>query len=415
MAPEYHNHILMDGHSEPVACIYSATHPRMPKPPNELLQADPLKYLKTFLVLLRPSRLREPEQDYSPIESDLISTEDRKQAIAWVSRKLINIMNDNAELERQVKNQGPRRTKVLGSEVYQSVTLRKMREEEWHGSDFLFCLTEAMKRLPKEEIKNTRFMLRLGRSPLNGVAARCAADTTSELGLSLREWINARCVNGNGSRMNLLCKPIDDAEMRNHALALNSAPLPPTRSASASARVPIPQPPYQAQQKQKQKQKLQPQPQPKSKQQVLLPPPPPPSKNKGKGKKRRFLNSDDGDSGDHASDSDYAQPARKKTATAASTPKSRVKANAKAVSMKQQKQQKQRIGPASPVAARHGGSPATPAGKQIRVKEEVWSSYVVSLLRAYLEPVVILLHSPTDFPSVLPFALPILGLLGRSG
>ncbi|KAK8166154.1 hypothetical protein BC567DRAFT_265708 [Phyllosticta citribraziliensis] len=378
-ALEYQNHVLMDGHPEPVFCTFSLTHPRMPQPPDALLQADPLKYLKTFLVLLRPSRMRESEHDYSPINSDLISTDDRKQTIAWISPKLISIMNDNAELERQVKNQGPRRTKVLSSDVYQPITLHKMRAEKWSGSDFAFCLTEAMKRLPKEEIKNTRFMVRLGRNPLNGVAARCAADTTSHLGLSMRAWINARCLNGNGSRMNLLCKPIDDPDIRNHALALEAAPQP---SRSSSARASTPQQLPQAQ----------PQPQPKSKPQ---PQPQPKPKSKPRGKKRRSLasnlDSDVDDDSDHASDSDYAQPPRKKTATATATatpPKPNPKSNPKSNPVKAQ-QQKPRAGPRAPgspaAAVARPTCPSTPAGKQIQVKEEMWSSCVFTppiLLRA---------------------------------
>ncbi|KAK8176990.1 hypothetical protein IWX90DRAFT_4809 [Phyllosticta citrichinensis] len=379
-APEYQNHVLMDGHPEPVFCTFSLTHPRMPQPPDALLQADPLKYLKTFLVLLRPSRMRESEHDYSPINSDLISTDDRKQAIAWISPKLISIMNANAELERQVKNQGPRRTKVLSSDVYQPITQHKMCAEQWSGSDFAFCLTEAMKRLPKEEIKNTRFMVRLGRNPLNGVAARCAADTTSQLGLSMRAWINARCLNGNGSRMNLLCKPIDDVDMRNHALALEAAPQP-SRSSSAHASTPQPLPQLQLQPQPKSKPQLQPRPQPKP-------------KSKPRGKKRRSLastlDSDVDDESDHASDSDYAQPPRKKAATTTATatpPKSKPNPKAKSKSTKahqqQQQQQKPRAGPRAPgsqaAAVARPVCPSTPAGKQIQVKEEIWSSCVFTL------------------------------------
>ncbi|KAK8237133.1 hypothetical protein IWZ00DRAFT_88901 [Phyllosticta capitalensis] len=223
MSPDNHSNMLMGG-LERISYTYSQTHPRMPLPPAELLQTDPLKYLKTYLVLIRPQRMRESEMDYAILESNpLITVSHLKQAIAWISAKLIAIMNENAELERQVKHLGPRRTKVLGADVYQPITMFKMAKEEWRGTDFAFCLKEATKRLPKEEIKNTRFLARLQRSPLNGQAAKCALQTTAELGLSYTEWLTARCVASDGTRMEFFSEPVESLAIRNHAMALTSS------------------------------------------------------------------------------------------------------------------------------------------------------------------------------------------------
>ncbi|KAL1636442.1 hypothetical protein SLS58_009795 [Diplodia intermedia] len=138
-----------------------------PHPPLSLLNEDPLEYVKEFMFLTRPARLRECDWEFWCLHWQPITFRILEICTEYCSQRNVDLMNENAELERAHKNLGPRRTTVLTREVYEAQTIERTRnppkgEKPWDRDDHIWCICEGVKLFPKNLAKNQRFKRLLG-------------------------------------------------------------------------------------------------------------------------------------------------------------------------------------------------------------------------------------------------------------
>lgn len=139
-----------------------------PHPPLSLFKKDPLEYLMEFMFMPRPQRLRECDWEFWCLHWQPVTFHMLEICTEYCSQKNVDLMNENAELERELKRLGPRRTAVLTTEVYEAQTIERTRnppkegEEPWTREDHMWCICEGTKMFPKNLAKNQRFKERLG-------------------------------------------------------------------------------------------------------------------------------------------------------------------------------------------------------------------------------------------------------------
>ncbi|KAL0263291.1 hypothetical protein SLS55_002271 [Diplodia seriata] len=139
-----------------------------PHPPLSLLNENPLEYIMEFMFLQRPARLRDCDWEFWCLHWQPITFRILEICTEYCSQKNVDLMNENAELERAYKNLGPRRTTVLTREVYEAQTIertrnpRKKGEKPWNRDDHIWCICEGVKSFPKNLAKNQRFKRLLG-------------------------------------------------------------------------------------------------------------------------------------------------------------------------------------------------------------------------------------------------------------
>ncbi|GME48915.1 hypothetical protein GTA08_BOTSDO00948 [Neofusicoccum parvum] len=135
---------------------------QMPLPPMTLLHSNPEQFVMEFMFLPRPVRMREADLEFYALSWEPITKRQLMRCCEYLSRRLSELMNENVELERRVKNLGPRKTTVLTEDPYEVVTVEIMRNEGWNRDDVVWCICEGMKKYPKELTRNQRFKTRLG-------------------------------------------------------------------------------------------------------------------------------------------------------------------------------------------------------------------------------------------------------------
>ncbi|KAK0654637.1 hypothetical protein DIS24_g5118 [Lasiodiplodia hormozganensis] len=139
-----------------------------PHPPLSLFKKDPLEYIMEFMFLPRPQRLRECDWEFWCLHWQPVTFHMLEICTEYCSQKNVDLMNENAELERELKRLGPRRTAVLTTEVYEAQTIERTRnppkegEQPWNREDHIWCICEGTKMFPKNLAKNQRFKERLG-------------------------------------------------------------------------------------------------------------------------------------------------------------------------------------------------------------------------------------------------------------
>lgn len=141
--------------------IVEFNRPKMPLPPTELFHHDPEAFIMEFMFLPRPGRMREADLDFSCLHWKPITREILVKCCGYISIKLTMLMNEDAELERDVKGMGARRTAVLSKNPYDAITAELIRKEKWSREDVIYCICEGMKRFPRELSRNQRFKARL--------------------------------------------------------------------------------------------------------------------------------------------------------------------------------------------------------------------------------------------------------------
>ncbi|OJD33540.1 uncharacterized protein BKCO1_290004 [Diplodia corticola] len=156
------------------AFIHENMKLKTPHPPIQLFKENPLEYIMEFMFLPRPDRLAERNWEFYCLHWQPVTFHMLEICTEYISQKNVDLMNENAELERAVKGLGPRRTTVLTPHVYDAQTIERTRkppkqgDRPWDRDDHIYCICEGVKLFPKNLAKNKRYKQQLN-LPIPGV------------------------------------------------------------------------------------------------------------------------------------------------------------------------------------------------------------------------------------------------------